>query len=160
VFDAALAALPEIEEAIRRHEAKQWAELAPRPIVPVTMNGRHMGNGALSIEPAITSELPKVPPPPEPDSELIEDRELARRLRSKRAPMQARIVEFMAGKSEAEYEDLSHHLYPRQDTSDQRVRSLVGSLIRSAEQFKAASVYSQATGRVYRDPHPQTRKNS
>ena len=46
MFDTALAALPEIEEAIRRHEAKQWAELAPRPIVPVVLNGRtHTTNG-------------------------------------------------------------------------------------------------------------------
>jgi hypothetical protein len=74
--------------------------------------------------------------------------------------MQARIVEFMAGKSEARYEDLSEHLYPQQDTNDQRIRSLVGRLIHSTEEFKTASVYSQATARVYRDAQTQTRKIS
>jgi hypothetical protein len=56
MFDTALAALPEIEEVIRRHEAKQWAELAPRPIVPVVLNSRtHTTNGA----PPATTSLPE-----------------------------------------------------------------------------------------------------
>jgi hypothetical protein len=173
LFDAALATIPEIERGIRRREAERRPVSAPRPVVPVvTVDGRHESrNGAViepvardlkcrrttqydvkTVEPLSTDpEVPNRSSSPELDSKLIDDRELARTLRGKRAHMQARVVEYMGDKSEADYEDLSEHLYPGQEVDDQRIRSLVRGLIHSTEGLKTASVYSQASGRVYRD---------
>ena len=112
IFDAAIAALPEIEEGIRRRLARGRLEPVPRPVLMPPPSPSRNGAHPVVMPVAVAPEVPNPPSPPEPDPELIDDRELARRLRGKRAHMQARVVEFMAGKSEAEYEDLSEDLYP------------------------------------------------
>jgi hypothetical protein len=94
------------------------------------------------------------------ENEPIDDQTLTRKLRERRAGMQAKLVEFMMSKTKATYEDISDYLYPSEQISDQRIRTLVNSVIRSAEDLNANSVYSQGQGHVYRIERPQTRKNS
>ena len=136
IFDAAFLVVDTVEARILQDVVEEQPEPAPQPVAPVVVEVS------------------------EPDFEWIDDRELAQELRAGRASVLARIVELMAGKAQADYQELEDKLYPDEDTSDQRIRTRVNSLIRKAEGLRAKSVYSQGQGHIYRTERSQTPANS
>jgi hypothetical protein len=106
-----------------------------------------------SLPPPITSaplvsEAQPLPPRPDP---LRDEAALARALRRAKKPKQARLVEFMIGKTAAEFETLAEAVHGHAQTSDDAIEKNARTTSDSAAALGSRVRYEPRSGWVYKE---------